>query len=150
MGDRAPNEINVGVSRMPKRQKRASLQLKRHLHIKKWHKSEEGSHQEIDIPFFPKDQKSGISRGYCRDKGPKYGYWAVGCVQRHQVVREQVIVTETYRTVVCGRSLVMRNWKCCPRRSTSSAKQSRGHKSDLSLRIRHQTIILARINIRRG
>ena len=31
---------------------------------------------------------------------------------------------EAYRLMVCGRSLVIRSWKYCPRRSTSSAKQS--------------------------
>ena len=65
---------------------------------------------------------------YCRDKGPKYEYWAVSHVRGHQVVRGQVIMTEVYKTMVC---LVMRNWKCCPRRSTSSAKQSRGYKYQL-------------------
>ena len=31
---------------------------------------------------------------------------------------------EAYRLMVCGRSLVIRSWKYCLRRSTSSAKQS--------------------------
>ena len=42
------------------------------------------------------------------------------------------MMMEAYRIMVRGRSLFIRNWKCCPRRSTSSAKQSRDHKSELS------------------
>ena len=40
-------------------------------------------------PFlFSEEQKSGISRGYCRDEGTRYGYWAVG--HTRGIVRGQV------------------------------------------------------------
>ena len=52
--DRAPYEVNAEVSRMPKCQKHAPLQLKRHLHRKKRHKSGKDNRQKIKIPLFSK------------------------------------------------------------------------------------------------
>ena len=50
----------------------------------------------------------------------------------------------------CGRGLVTMSRICCPRRNTSSAKQSGGLKSDHPPIIGQQAIVLGRINIRKG
>ena len=54
VGDRAPYEVNAEASRIPKGQKRAPLQLERHLHKKKRHKSGKDNRQKIKIPLFSK------------------------------------------------------------------------------------------------
>ena len=46
------------------------------------------------------------------------------------------ILMEAYRLMVCGRSLVIKNWKCYSMRSTFSTKQSRGQRSNPSSRTR--------------
>ena len=92
--DRASYEVNAEASRMPKHQKCAPLQLKRHLHRKKRHKSGKDNCQKIKIPLFSKLQKSGILRGYCKEEGPRYRYWAVGHVRECQIAWGQVNTNE--------------------------------------------------------
>ena len=58
-------------------------------------------------------------------------------------------LTRTYKLVSCERSLVVKGWECSPRRDTSSAKQGRGQRPDLSSRTTYQTVILIRISIKR-
>ena len=58
-------------------------------------------------------------------------------------------LTRTHKLVGYGRSLIIKDRDCSPRRNTSLAKQSRDQRSDLLSRTTHQTIILVRISTKR-
>ena len=69
------------------------------------------------------------------------GPWAVS--------KDKTTLTRTYKLVGCEKSLAVKGWECSPSKDTSSAKQGKGQRPDLSSRTMHQTVILIRISIRR-
>ena len=82
-------------------------------------------------------------RGPERDIGP----WVVS--EGIKLSKNKKTLTRTYKLVGCERILVIKGWECSPRIDTSSAKQGRGQRPDLSSRTMHQTVILIRISIKR-
>ena len=54
-------------------------------------------------PPLPEERKSGILRGYCRDEGPKYRYWAVDRTRGRQITQGQTGTSEGRQILDRGR-----------------------------------------------